>query len=455
MSVVTAADTVQVEELTPAPGVETVALALCDLPHLCVLDSAECGGARGRYSVVVADPAEFHTGSFAALAESARRRERLEVHPGLPPFQTGYLGLFGYDLAREWEPTPTPRRDEFALPSLAVGRYDLAVLFDHHHGRTWAVAHPSAPRRELRQFVERLKSPAVPLRIPNRPPLEIADQYPVAGHPGVTSNFSRGQYLAAVRHAIAYVHAGDCFQVNLAQRLLAPLAEHPLNLWRRLRRVSPAPFGGYFDVGPAQLVSASPERFVEVDPRGEIATRPIKGTRPRESAPMADAAEARELLSNPKDRAENVMIVDLLRNDLGRVAEVGSVRVPRVCELESFRHVHHLVSEVRARLAAGADVWDLLRATLPGGSVTGAPKIRAMQIISELEPTARGAYCGSLGYLSFTGAADTNILIRTFTASRGYLQFPVGGGVVSDSDPAREYDETLHKAAGLLAALRL
>src|SRR5581483_3473974 len=226
-----------------------------------------------------------------------------------------------------------------------------------------------------------------------------------------------------------------------------------LELYGRLRKTNPAPFACYFDAGDFQIVSASPERFLKVSPGGEVVTQPIKGTRPRGRTSEEDAANVRELVASLKDRAENVMIVDLLRNDIGRVCEYGSVAVPRVCEIETYRYVHHLVSEVRGKLRPGMTPFDLLRAAFPGGSVTGAPKVRAMEIIAELEPTARGPYCGSVGYIGFDGAMDTNILIRTFTAGRGWLQFPVGGGVVADSDPEREYEETLHKAAGLLRAL--
>jgi para-aminobenzoate synthetase component 1 len=256
-----------------------------------------------------------------------------------------------------------------------------------------------------------------------------------------------------VRRVVEYIHAGDAFQVNLSQRLLAPLAEHPLELYGRLRTLNPAPFSAYFDLGDFQILSASPERFLRVHPNGEVETRPIKGTRPRGRTPEEDTALIRDLVTNPKDRAENVMIVDLLRNDIGKACEYGSVRVPRVCEVESFRFVHHLVSEVRGKLKPGVGPLELLAGAFPGGSVTGAPKVRAMEIIAELEPTARGPYCGCLGWIGFDGAMDTNILIRTFTAGRGWVQFPVGGGIVADSDPAREYEETLHKAAGLLRSL--
>jgi para-aminobenzoate synthetase component 1 len=235
--------------------------------------------------------------------------------------------------------------------------------------------------------------------------------------------------------------------------MLYPAVFSPFDLYERLRERNAAPFAGLFDVGDAVVASASPERFLRVE-AGAVETRPIKGTRPRGTSADEDGARAAELLHSAKDRAENVMIVDLMRNDLGRVCQYGSVRVPAVCRLESYRYVHHLVSEVRGRLRDGLGPVDLLRAAFPGGSVTGAPKVRAMEIIAELEPSARGPYCGALGYIGFDGTMDTNILIRTFTMSRGWVQFPVGGGIVADSDPQGEYEETLHKAEGLLRALR-
>ncbi|HEY8505875.1 MAG TPA: aminodeoxychorismate synthase component I, partial [Gemmataceae bacterium] len=347
----------------------------------------------------------------------------------------------------------------------ALGAYDWVVAFDHAAGRCWLVStglparDPGERRaragRRLRELRRRLREGTGPPRppAPQARPRALAPQFPLPGHPGVTSTFDREDYLAAVRRAVEYVHAGDCFQVNLSQRLLAPAGLHPLELYRRSRERNPAPFAAYFDLGDFRVVSASPERFLKVT-GGEVETRPIKGTRPRGATPEEDRARAGELRASAKDRAENVMIVDLLRNDLGRVCAFGSVRVPSVCEVETFRFVHHLVSEVRGRLRPGQTPLDLIRAAFPGGSVTGAPKVRAMEIIAELEPAARGAYCGSLGYVGFDGTTDTNILIRTFTVGRGYVQFPVGGGIVADSDPAQEYDETLHKAEGLLRALR-
>jgi para-aminobenzoate synthetase component 1 len=274
----------------------------------------------------------------------------------------------------------------------------------------------------------------------------------VADLPAITSNFSKDGYLAAVQRVIDYIRDGDVFQVNLSQRLMAPALDDSVSLYRRLRSCNPATFAGYFDLGEFQIVSASPERFLQVLDR-EVESRPIKGTRPRTGDPAADREAEADLLASEKDRAENVMIVDLLRNDLSRVCTAESVRVGRLCGVEAYRHVLHLVSSVRGRLREECSPIDLIRAAFPGGSITGAPKVRAMEIIAELEPTARGAYCGSLGYLGFDGAMDLSILIRTITAGRGWLQFPVGGGIVAQSSPEKEYEETWHKAEGLLQAL--
>jgi para-aminobenzoate synthetase component 1 len=376
----------------------------------------------------------------------------------------------GYELNWRFEPRLRQRRlRDIETPDAVDGIYDWVVSFDHEQHRAWVLStgYPTTDRdsrkrarkKRLNRVLERLQwggEPEAP-HVRNEEQVEsshLVSQYPLSSFPGVTSNFSRAGYEAAVRRAVEYIHAGDCFQVNLSQRLLAPLREHPLELYGRLRERNPAPFAAYFDLGDFQILSASPERFVRVYPDGAVETRPIKGTRRRGLLPEEDAALTCDLATSAKDRAENVMIVDLLRNDIGKVCAYGSVRVPRVCEVETFRFVHHLVSEVRGQLRPGLGPLDLLAAAFPGGSVTGAPKVRAMEIIAELEPTARGPYCGCLGWVGFDGAMDTSILIRTFTAGRGWVQFPVGGGVVADSDPAREYEETLYKAAGLLRSLK-
>jgi para-aminobenzoate synthetase component 1 len=259
--------------------------------------------------------------------------------------------------------------------------------------------------------------------------------------------------LDAVARVIEYIRAGDIFQANLSHRLEAPLDGTPLELYRRLRTRNPAPFAAFLDFGELAVASSSPERFLRVAPGGQVETRPIKGTRPRGLGPEHDAALALALAESEKDRAENVMIVDLLRNDLSRVCRPGTVRVPQLFALEQYATVHHLVSTVVGELEPEHDAVDLLRAAFPGGSITGAPKVRAMQIIAELEPTQRAVYCGAIGYLSTSGALDTSVVIRTCLVRGRDVYFQVGGGIVADSDPEQEYRETLDKAGGLLAAL--
>jgi para-aminobenzoate synthetase component 1 len=456
-----------VEELSPAMAPWEVCQRLAGLPHLVFFDSA----ARlplARYSFVTADPFDWIgarggvADPFTLLAERLARY-RLDPLPDLPPFQGGAAGLFGYDLCHHIEDLPRPAFDDFPVPDLAVGFYDWVIGFDHAANRCWLIstglpesdARPRArrARRRLEEVKRLLQNPPAPRPwLPLSPRRIATPQYPVPGEPGLTSNFDRASYLATIRRAIEYIHAGDCFQVNIAQRLLAPLVESPLELYSRLRARNPAPFAGYFDLGDFVIASASPERFLRLE-RGEVQTRPIKGTRPRGATPAEDFARREDLHASAKDRAENVMIVDLLRNDLGRVCQYGTVQVEALCRLESHPFVHHLVSEVRGRLRPDKGPVDLLRATFPGGSVTGAPKIRAMQIITELERVARGPYCGCLGYLGFDGTMDTNLLIRTLVLGHGWTQFSVGGGIVADSVPEREHEETWHKAEGLLRAL--
>jgi len=453
-------------ELRPIPDPWDVAQRLADLPKLLFFDSASGAPSLSRYSYVAADPIAWLTSRgpqvrfndheeaispFRVIIRELQNR-RLDALPGLPPFQGGAAGLFGYDLCHWLERLPRLKIDEFQTLDAAIGFYDWVAAWDHWQQKAWLIG-PQTRIHRVQQILSGSRSNRLnavePIGVQPTPSLH----FPLASQPGVFSNFTRHGFETTIRRAIEYIHAGDCFQVNLAQRLLAKATEPALVQYDRLRKVNPAPFGGYFDLGDFQILSASPERFLQVSPNGDVETRPIKGTRPRGATPMEDQTIRHELAASAKDRAENVMIVDLLRNDLGRVCEFGSVHAPVVCELETYATVHHLVSEVRGRLRAGATAIDLLEAAFPGGSVTGAPKIRAMQIIAELEPTARGPYCGCLGWLGWDGAMDTNILIRTFTRSGGWLQFQVGGGIVADSNPAVEYEETLHKAQGLLRAI--
>jgi para-aminobenzoate synthetase component 1 len=460
-----------VRELVPAPEPEAAFLRLSRQRHCLFLDSALPHPSLGRYSFLAADPFDFvsvpspDAGAWAALE---RWQEVFRSQPvrGLPPFQGGAAGLFSYDLHRSLERIPPPRYDEFGVPVVAVGWYDVVLAFDHSAHRAWLVSQgfpelaagrrAARARDRLEQFAAWLAAPpaaACPAAGRDAVPRELlAPQYPVPGHDWLTSNFSADGYRAAVQRAIDYVYAGDVFQVNLAQRLLHPATDDSVTLYQRLRRCNPAPFAGYFDLGEFQIISASPERFLRVQD-GQVESRPIKGTRPRTKQPEADLFRGDELRQSEKDRAENVMIVDLLRNDLSRVCRPESVRVTQLCELEVYEFVQHLVSAISGQLLDGRTPLDLLRAAFPGGSITGAPKVRAMEIIVELEPTARGPYCGSLGYLGFDGALDLSILIRTITAGRGWWQAPVGGGIVAQSVPQRELEETWHKAAGLLDAL--
>ncbi len=460
----------------PWPGdvdLEQTFVRLARRPHVLFLDSARRDATLGRYSFLTADPFDYIAlpadGSDALTALERRLQPyQAPTIAGLPPFQGGAAGLLGYDLGASLERVPRPAFDEFQTPAMAIGLYDVVLAVDHVQHKAWLISQgfpetePGARRHRaaerLAQFRSWLSDDAadtndVTVR-PQRIPLaNLAPQFAVPGPEGLTSNLSAEGYLAAIRRAIEYIHAGDVFQVNIAQRWLYPALGDAVNLYLRLRRRNPATFGGYFDLGETQIVSASPERFLRARD-GQVEARPIKGTRSRTARPEADLYAGDEMLQNVKDRAENVMIVDLLRNDLSRVCTADSVRVTELCRLETYEFVQHLVSAVRGTLANGITALDLLRASFPGGSITGAPKVRAIEIIAELEPTARGPYCGSLGYLGFDGTLDTSILIRTITASGGWWQAPVGGGIVAQSVPEREYEETWHKATGLIRALQ-
>ncbi len=464
-----------VEQLEPLPDPRQVLLRLCREKHCLFLDSALQEAPLGRFSFLTADPFDYiqaPADGSDALAELRRRMAELPIVPlaDLPPFQGGAAGLFGYDLGRSLECVPRPKYDEFGAPALSIGLYDVVLAWDHVAGRAWIISQglpetdPAKRRRRAAQRLRQFKSwlhesePASPPRRCDQNPestvaaAQLAPQFPVAQRLKLTSNFSAQTYRRAIERAIEYIYAGDVFQVNLAQRLLCPAREHAVDLYLRLREKNPAPFAGYFDLGDFQIVSASPERFLQVRDR-YVEARPIKGTRPRVGDADADRRAGDELRQSEKDRAENVMIVDLLRNDISRVCKPRSVCVPKLCGLETYETVQHLVSSIRGELCEDRGALDLVRAAFPGGSITGAPKIRAMEIIAELEPTARGPYCGSLGYLGFDGSLDLSILIRTITAGRGWWQLPVGGGIVAQSDPQREYEETWHKAEGLLRAI--
>jgi len=450
---------------------------LSHLPHTVFFDSALKHPTLGRYSFIAADPfrwLEFSPKQPQALTELEQQLSQFPTTnlPGLPPFQGGAAGLFGYELSQTLEQIPSASRDEFEVPALAVGLYDLVVAFDHGTNEAWIISQgfpelDPAARNErsearIRQFQQLLREPPTPSpaqhensqseQLPRLLKTEMAPQHLVSSRLDITSDFTADDYRAAVQVAVEYIHAGDIFQVNLSQRLLHPALTDASELYLRLRARNAAPFAAYFDTGKFKICSASPERFLSIRDR-QVETRPIKGTRRRGISPEADLFAGDELRLSEKDRAENVMIVDLLRNDLSRICEPDSVRVANLCGLETYAYVQHLVSTVEGKLTAGTTLTDPIRAAFPGGSITGAPKVRAMEIIAELEPTARGAYCGALGYIGFDGSTDSSILIRTITAGCGWWQLPVGGGIVAASDPHSEYEETWHKAEGLLRAL--
>ncbi len=470
------ADLPLVEELLPAPDPVATAERFLGQPHLLFLDSAADPERLGRYSFLSASPISIirtkGPGGTPALDQA---RALLAPHaaaelPGLPPFQGGIAGFLAYDYGAVLERLPAPRHDDLNLPDALLGLYDWVLAWDHAARRAWLISTgmPSTGAAKLRRAAERLEwvrrilaGPAGGaagrplLHHPGRPP---APSYPVTGTEhasgiGLRSSFTHRGYLDAVTRVRDYIVAGDIFQANLSQRLEAPLEEDPWHLYRRLREVNPAPFAAYLEFEGVSVASASPERFLRAEENGRVETRPIKGTVPRGLSPQHDAALSQSLKDSEKDRAENLMIVDLLRNDLSRVCRPGTVRVPELFALEGYRTVHHLVSTVVGELAPGRDATDLLAAAFPGGSITGAPKVRAMEIIAELEPSRRGIYCGSIGYLSTSGAIDTSIVIRTLVAAAGRVTFSVGGGIVADSEPESEYQETLHKARALITAL--
>lgn len=406
-----------------------------------LLDSAAEPGGRGRYSYLCVRPRKVLTGEEAPFSRLAQALEpRREPLPGLPPFQGGAAGLFAYDLGWQLERLPGHQPDDLGLPRLAVGLFDCIAAWDHAQGLAWVIG----PADQA----ERLKA-----ELEASPPLPDVDWGPTARF---TPDQSAGDYQAAIGRVIDYIHAGDIFQANLSQRFQAmlPAGLAPFMLYRRLRSLSPAPFAAFLGLGDGgALLSASPERFLSLDGGGRVEARPIKGTRPRGATSDEDFFWAGQLRNSEKDRAENLMIVDLMRNDLSRVCEIGSVRVPELFSIERFASVHHLVSAVEGRLRPGLGPCDLLAATFPPGSITGAPKVRAMEVIAELEPVRRGPVFGAIGWIGWDGRMDSNVAIRTMTLSNGKVAVRAGGGIVAESDPLAEYEETLLKAGAMRNSL--
>ncbi len=460
------------EVACPSSAVDAFA-AVRGRPGAVLLESGTRERKLGRYSFIACDPfLTFRSkGERVEIASGGVVREkrgnpwdiltallaeyRVERPSGAPPLMAGAMGYFAYDLGRFVERIPEQTTDDVPVADCHLGFYGSVLTIDHVGNRAWvsAIGAPETDPRAAERLAERRVGEWVE-RVEGGRSGASARHAAGGRAPAlrVASNFTHRDYVRAVARAKEYIAAGDIYQVNLSQRLHAPLATSPFDLYRRLTDTNPAPFAAYFETPDCAVVSCSPERFLQVR-GGEVETRPIKGTRPRGTTPGKDRGLAAELLASEKDRAENVMIVDLERNDLGRVCEFGSVHVPELFALESYATVHHLVSTVRGRLRPDTTALDCLRASFPGGSITGAPKVRSMEIIEEMEPTRRGVYTGAIGYLCFSGDMDVNIVIRTVVVKKGIAYFQVGGGIVADSDPEGEYQETIDKGQALARAL--
>lgn len=479
-----------VAEAVPGLDPTTVFTAFAGLPRVLFLDSSgrdEPAGVSlptvrlGRHSFVAADPIHeivVAAGDVTALDGAVRRLRALVRDlacppvPGLPPFQGGIAGLVSYEYGLARLGLTSPESAGTGVPLLALGVYDVVFAFDHDAGRGWFIsqgvpaAGPVARRRRAETRLDAVltaaagERPQAGIAAGERPPIRGASAalppcfaHPLPEHPFVRSTHDAASYGRMVAAGRDLIHAGDVFQVNLAQQFAVAATVDPVGLHLRARDLNPAPFAGVLDAGGLQIVSMSPERFLQVGRSGRVCMHPIKGTRRIIASPEADLYAAADLGASDKDRAENVMIVDLVRNDLARVCLPESVRVEALCRLERYRYVQHLVSVVAGRLREPVGGWEALDAATPGGSVTGAPKHRACEIIAALEGVARGAYCGSLGYVGFDGAADFNLLIRTFVVAPGLVRFAAGGGITAASDPDAEYAESLHKAEGMLRVL--
>lgn len=433
-------------------------------PGAVLLDSGRPVAERGRYDILSAWPVELlqpHEGEagrefFQRLRASLRALGGAGFEPGIElPFAGGLLGYLAYDFGRRLEALAGDAQDDLLLPDARLGLYDWCLTSDHHLGSSHLVFHPACSTEKRRYLMEMFES------LGERDTVSES-RFEFAGSPGPAftlqadfqPSIDRETYRRAIAQVHQYIQAGDCYQVNFTQRFQAAYRGNPWPAYQTLRRACATPFAGYLSLGGDDaILSLSPERFIQLR-RGDIEARPIKGTRPRGADPAADRALAEQLCASTKDRAENLMIVDLLRNDIGRSSRIGSVRVPELFSLESYPNVHHLVSSVRAELAPGLDAFDLLAGSFPGGSITGAPKIRAMQIIDELESHRRSLYCGSLLYVDVRGDMDSSITIRSMLAKEGLISCWAGGGIVLDSDWREEYQESLDKVGVLLRALQ-
>ncbi len=460
-----------IEEMKAPSSPLSLFSGLKDYPYPFFLDSAFGHNTLGRFSFLGCDPFlvfkskrnditlewndgrkdSFKSNPFYALKDIFNEYNVLDSVKDVP-FTSGGVGYFAYDMKDFIEDLPDKARDDLGLPDCVMGFYDVVLMYDNLK-RNLYIASSGLPHKEPlknnRKAIARLKE------FKNR--ISVFDYLYERGKSGFTpfplrSNFSKTSYMDAIAKAKHYIKKGDIYQVNLSQRFETRLNMEPWELYLRLRDASPAPFASYLDFGDVAILSSSPERFLLK--RGPyIETRPIKGTRPRGEDHFEDILLEKELLASQKDRAEHIMIVDLERNDLGRICEYGSVSLAESMTLEKYSNVFHLVSTVSGCLKKDIDPIDCLLATFPGGSITGVPKIRAMEIIEELEPVKRSAYTGAIGYISFDGNMDTSIVIRTFVVKDRRVYFNVGGGIVADSIPEKEYLETLDKAKGLMLSL--
>ncbi len=429
---------------------------LAEKPWAVFLDSGAPKSQHGRFDILAADPVctlvtkgnlteISQNGSVSQLTEDPffLLKQRLgKKQPGIKglPFNGGAIGYFSYDLARRLERLPEIANFSEKIPEMAVGIYRWAVIVDHKLKQSWLVGqeHPEIDWSELQEQFSSIQKTTE------------TEKFKVLAD--VASNMTREAYAKAFSRVKYYLREGDCYQVNLSQRFSVECSGSPWQAYLKLRELNAAPFGSYLNIPGVQVLSSSPERFLQVT--GDfVETRPIKGTRPRKKDPIENQRQIEQLQQSEKDRAENVMIVDLLRNDLSKTCKVGSVKVPKLFAVESYATVHHLVSTVIGVLEKGRHALDILRSCFPGGSITGAPKIRAMEIIEELEPDRRGVYCGSIGYIGFDGNMDTNIAIRTMTYHQNKIYFSAGGGIVQDSVLEEEYQESFDKAAALIEVI--
>ena len=456
-------------EMNITSSAEEVYALIAEEEDSVFLDSAMNIGGLGRYSFIARNPFLVFTSKGSVLSMRTdqgtitqegnpfeKLKELLETYSinkmaEYPPLMGGVIGYFGYDMGYLLEEIPRNTAAESNTPDCCLGFYDTILIFDHDTGKGY-IAGTGFPEKEeekrIRRAQRRINEWQVLLR--KAQPLGAALQPLFQGE--CSANFTKEAYCNMIAQAIDYIKSGDIFQVNLSQRFSAKLTVPPFELYRYLRQSNPAPFAAYLNFPEVIVASASPERYLLLQDR-IIETRPIKGTRPRGKDEKSDQKLREELRKSEKDNAELVMIIDLERNDLGRVCEYGSVHVPDLIRLEEYATVFHLVSTVTGRLALGKDIMDVIMASFPGGSITGAPKVRAMEIIREKEPVERGIYTGAIGYIDFNGDADLNIVIRTFVIQGEQVHFQVGGGIVVDSVPEEEYQETLDKGKALMRAL--